>query len=129
TGKVQFLQADFANMKELFCGYDLILLNDVVDQIYQPNRLLSQIHERLNEQGILVLATAWDWDAGKTKPANWLGGFRSLAEPVRGMDTVESILKDRFERIGEIQTFPYVIRINKRKSVLKMVEATVWQKK
>ena len=126
---VKFLQADFANMKNIFSGYDLILLNDVVDRIYQPKELISQLHRRMNDNGLLVLATSWDWDEKYTKAENWLGGYRSSAEPVRAIETVEELLKEHFSKTGDQTSLLSVHRINKRKSIVKNVEVTVWRKK
>jgi hypothetical protein len=116
-------------MKNIFSGYDLILLNDILDRIYQPKELLSQLHRRLNEGGTLVLATSWDWDEKYTKPENWLGGYRSSAEPVRGKEMVEELLKEHFTKTDLSVTIPSVFRINKRKSILKNIEVTVWKKR
>lgn len=127
--KVKFLQSDFANLKNVFSGYDLVLLNDILDRIYQPKELLTELHRRMNEAGILVVATAWDWDEKYTKPENWLGGYRSSAEPVRGIETVEELLKEHFTKTGQTTTLPSVFRTNKRKSILKQIEVTVWEKK
>ncbi|HWS01070.1 MAG TPA: 5-histidylcysteine sulfoxide synthase [Prolixibacteraceae bacterium] len=127
--KVKFLQSDFANLKNVFSGYDLILLNDILDRVYQPKELLAQLHLRLNDKGILVIATSYDWDGKFTKPENWLGGFRSSAEPVRGTDTLEELLKENFNRTDLSTVLPSVFRINKRKSILKDVEVTVWKKR
>jgi len=127
--KVKFLQSDFANLKNVFSGYDLILLNDILDKIYQPTELLSNLHRRMNDKGILVIATAYDWDEKQTKPENWLGGYRSSAEPVRGDETVESLLKEHFTKSDRSTVLTSIFRINRRKSILKEVEVTVWRKK
>ena len=79
VNKVKFLQSDFANLKNVFSGYDLILLNDILDRIYQPKELISNLYKRINDNGILVIATAYDWDEKYTKPENLLGGYRSSA--------------------------------------------------
>jgi putative 4-mercaptohistidine N1-methyltranferase len=127
--KVKFLQADFSNMKNVFSGYDLVLINDILDQVYQPAEILRQIHRRMNDNGVLVIASAYDWDARYTNPENWLGGYRSSAEPVRGIGTIGEILKDNFVRLDIGRVFPSVFRLNRHKSILKEVEVTVWRKK
>jgi len=127
--KVKFLQSDFANLKNVFSGYDLIVLNDILDRIYQPRELLLGLHRRMNEGGVLVIATAYDWDENYTKPENWLGGYRSSAEPVRGIETVEELLKEHFIKSDQTVSLPSLFRINKRKSILKEVEITVWKKR
>jgi acyl transferase domain-containing protein len=75
------------------------------------------------------MATAWEWDEKYTKPENWLGGYRSSAEPVRGIETLEELLNEHFIKTGQTTTLPSVFRINKRKSVLKLVEVSVWKKR
>lgn len=129
VGKVKFLQADFSNLKNVFNGYDLILLNDILDKVYHPLELLANLHKRMNNNGLLVIASAYDWDTQYTTKANWPGGYRSSAEPVRGIDTLEVLLKENFSRIGTEAVLPSVLRINRRKSVLKEVVVTVWQKR
>ena len=129
VNKVKFLQSDFANLKNVFSGYDLILLNDILDRIYQPKEILGQLHHRLNENGLLVIATAYDWDEKFTKPENWLGGYRSSAEPVRGMETIEELLKEHFSLTNQSVSLPSLFRINKRKSILKTIDVKVWKKK
>ena len=127
--KVKFLQADFENMKNIFSGYDLILLNDIVDRIYQPKELIAQLHRRMNDNGLLVLATSWDWDEKYTKTENWLGGYRSSAEPVRAIETMEELLQEHFLKTEDQTSLVSVHRINKRKSLVKNVEVSVWRKK
>jgi 5-histidylcysteine sulfoxide synthase/putative 4-mercaptohistidine N1-methyltranferase len=129
VNKVKFLQSDFANLKNVFSGYDLVLLNDILDRIYQPKELITNLHKRINNNGILVIATAYDWDEKHTKPENWLGGYRSSAEPVRGIEILDELLKEHFIKTDQSTTLSSVFRINKRKSILKEVEVTVWQKR
>ena len=126
--KVKFLQSDFTNLKNVFTGYDLILLNDILDQVYHPRELLAHLHRRMNGNGLLVIASAFDWDTKYARQENWLGGYRSSAEPVRGIDTVGELLRENFKRIDTEAILPSLLRINKRKSVLKELFVTVWQK-
>jgi hypothetical protein len=83
----------------------------------------------MNDNGILVIATSYDWDEKYTKPGNWLGGYRSSAEPVRGIETVEELLKEHFIKTDQKTTLPSLFRINKRKSILKEVDVTVWRRR
>ena len=76
-----------------------------------------------------MIATAYDWDGKQTKPENWLGGYRSSAEPVRGIEILDELLKEHFVKTDQSAMLPSVFRINKRKSLLKEVEVTVWQKR
>lgn len=50
--KVEFWQADPHNMKPYFDEYNLILVNNVLDTLYDPKLFLTTIKERLCEKGI-----------------------------------------------------------------------------
>ena len=73
-GRVTFQQADACNLKPLYTGYDLILVNNLIDRLRTPRKLLSMIHERLNPDGLLVIASSYAWDEagdGKGGVAGW----------------------------------------------------------
>ena len=54
--RVKFWQADACNLKPNFIGFDLILAVDLTHRLYAPEAFLSNIHERLNDAGVLVLS-------------------------------------------------------------------------
>ncbi len=126
--KVEFFQADASNMKPIFTGYDLILANDILDQMYNPRQFLRTAAQRLNPHGILVIATAFDWQDQLTKPESRIGGYREAGEQIWGIDDLHTLLDPSFKMIGEDTTLPSVLRLNKRKSLLKNIEITVWKK-
>ncbi len=129
TGKVEFFQSDASNMKSIFSGYDLILVNDILDQMYNPRQFLKTVRQRLNPEGLLVIATAYDWQDQLTKPENRVGGYREAGEQIWGIDDLHALLNPSFMKIGETASLPSSLRINKRKSLLKQVEITVWKKR
>ena len=52
--KVTFYQGDACNLKPLFTGYDLILAANLIDRLYDPAKLLTTIHARLNLGGLFA---------------------------------------------------------------------------
>jgi len=86
--KVTFLQSDPSNMKSVFVGYDLILVNDILDQMYNPRHFLSTIHERINPNGRLVIATGFDWSEEYTVRENQVGGYRCSGEQIWGEEEI-----------------------------------------
>lgn len=129
TGKVEFFQADASNMKPIFTGYDLILVNDILDQMYNPRIFLQSIGQRLNENGILVIATGFDWQPQFTKPENQIGGYRHAGEQIWGIDDMKSLLDNTFVQVGKPEQMLSILRQNRRKSKLKELQVTVWQKR
>lgn len=127
--KVTFLQSDASNMKTLFTGYDLVLLNDILDQMYNPRHFLENVHKRINEGGRLVVATGFDWDEKCTVKENWVGGRREAGEQIWGTDDLAMLLSQTFTQIGDSQTIPLVKRINKRKYNYQNIEVTIWKKR
>src|SRR5690606_20410019 len=68
--KVEFMQGDLSNLKERYRGYDLILLDTVLERSYDPAAFLRKAHERLNPGGLLVIASTFDWNTAHTEQAH-----------------------------------------------------------
>ncbi|MEI6139847.1 MAG: 5-histidylcysteine sulfoxide synthase [Mariniphaga sp.] len=127
--KVTFLQSDASNMKTIFVGYDLVLINDILDQMYDPRHFLKGVHKRINFGGRLIVATGFDWSEACTKKENWVGGHREAGEQIWGEDDLASLLGETFIKIGDSITLPLVRRINKRKFNYHNIDVSVWQKR
>ena len=127
--KVEFMQGDISNLKAIYSGYDLILLDTVLERSYNPAQFLQNAHERLNERGLLVIASTCDWQARFTEKAHWLGGYKVDGENVTTLDSLEATLSPRFERIREPQDVEYVLRRNQRVFEHNVAQVTVWQKR
>jgi len=127
--RVTFMQADASNMKSIFVGYDLVLINDILDQMYNPRHFLTGIHKRINTGGKLIVATGFDWNEQCTRRENWVGGHRESGEQVWGEDDLDTILNETFTKIDGPIIIPSVKRINKRKFSINHIEATIWEKK
>jgi 5-histidylcysteine sulfoxide synthase/putative 4-mercaptohistidine N1-methyltranferase len=129
VGKVTFLQSDASNMKPIFVGYDLVLINDILDQMYNPRHFLTGVHKRINAGGRLIIATGFDWSEECTKLENWVGGHREGGEQIWGEDDLASLLSETFTKVDGPIILPSVTRINKRKFSYNNLEVTIWEKK
>ena len=129
TQKVEFLQSDASNMKSIFVGYDLVLINDILDQMHNPRHFLKGVHKRINPGGRLIVATGFDWSEDCTIKENWVGGHRKAGEQIWGEDDLKSLLKETFVKINGTIKIPSITRINKRKFSYNTIEVTVWEKK
>jgi len=128
-GQVEFYQADACNLPDKFCGFDLILAANLIDRLYSPRRFLSNIHERMNPGGLLVLTSPYSWSEEFTKKEEWLGGYREAGEPAWTLDGVKDALAPHFRLLGEPREIPFVIRETRRKFQHTIAELTVWELK
>ena len=127
--KVAFWQGDACNLKPNFNSYDMILATNLIDRLYQPRLFLDTIDERLNDDGILILTSPYTWQESSTKKEFWLGGYKDEnGNDVKTLDTLQEILKDKFELI-HTQDLDFVIKETKRKYQHTVSEVSVWKKR
>ncbi|HET7062088.1 MAG TPA: 5-histidylcysteine sulfoxide synthase [Nitrosospira sp.] len=126
--KVTFYQGDACNLKPLFGGYDLILAANLIDRLYDPAKLLTTIHERLNMGGVLLIASPYTWLEDHTKRDAWIGGFKRDGESFGTLDGLREMLGARFKLIRGPQEVPFVIRETRRKFQHTLSEATIWER-
>jgi len=129
ASKVEFLQGDACNLKPMFEGYDLILAANLIDRLYKPAQFLATVHERLNQDGILMLASPYTWLDEHTEKEHWLGGFKKDGESFTTLDGLKAILEPHFELIRAPEDIPFVIRETSRKFQHTLSEVTVWKRK
>jgi len=127
--KVEFYQADACNLKPLYTGYDLVLACNLIDRLYDPARFLTTIHERINQGGLLIIASPYTWLAEFTQRDKWIGGFRKDGENLTTLQAIEAILSLNFRSVAEPQDIPFVIRETSRKFQHIVAQMTVWEKR
>jgi putative 4-mercaptohistidine N1-methyltranferase len=126
--KVEFLQADAANLKPLFSGYDLIFAGNLIDRLYDPGKFLSGVHERLHVGGLLVVTSPYTWLEEFTMRDKWIGGFRKDGEPHTTLDGMQDLLRERFRLVREPEDVEFVIRETRRKFQHTVSQLTMWER-
>lgn len=128
--KVAFYQGDASNLLEKYTAYDLIISEVMLHKIYDPRKFLEMIHSRLNKAGLLLIAHTADWSDNFSSQDKWLGGYRGEdGEIVESETTIERILENKFNKIGNSQELPYLIYKNRHSMLLKVASVTLWQRK
>lgn len=127
--KVEFMQGDLANLKDRYRGYDLILLDSLLEQSYDPRSFLETVHRRLNDGGLLVIASTYHWRSEITKREHWLGGFKVDGENVSSFDAIAGILEKTFRPVGEPRDVEYVLRKTARVFEHNLAQVTAWEKR
>lgn len=125
--KILFQQADAANLDRRFSGYDLIFAGNLIDRMVNPGSFLASVHERLNQGGLLVLASPYTWLGEFTAKDKWIGGIRRDGEPFYTIDGLKEILSVHFTMVGEPRDVPFVIRETRRKFQHSVSQLSVWQ--
>jgi len=127
--KVHFWQGDACNLKPNLSGYDLILAKNLIDRLYNPYLFLETIHERMNDDGVLVLTSPYTWQEESTPKELWLGGYYvENGKEVRTFERLKEILGEHFEFVYR-EDVEFVIQETARKYQHTVSELSVWRKK
>lgn len=126
--RVSFHQADACNLKPQFTGYDLVLAANLIDRLYRPRRFLDSIHERINEGGLLIIASPYTWLEEHTPKEEWIGGFKKDGENYTTLDGLKDLLSSHFRLVGEPRKVPFVIRETQHKHQHTLSEVTIWER-
>ncbi|MDO6822990.1 5-histidylcysteine sulfoxide synthase [Marinobacter sp. 1_MG-2023] len=126
--RVSFHQGDACNLKPQFTGYDLVLAANLIDRLYRPRRFLDSIHERVNEGGLLIIASPYTWLEEHTPKDEWIGGFKKDGENYTTLDGLRDLLSDNFRLVGEPRKVPFIIRETQHKHQHTLSEVTIWER-
>jgi 5-histidylcysteine sulfoxide synthase/putative 4-mercaptohistidine N1-methyltranferase len=127
--RILFMQADANNLKPNFTGYDLIVVPNLLEELICPIIFLKKIHERLNENGALIITSTYDWDKNKIQRPHWPGGFKEDGEPFSSLEGIKSILNEHFVLEGVPQDLIYTHRKSSRFLEQYVTELTCWRKR
>jgi putative 4-mercaptohistidine N1-methyltranferase len=126
--RVSFLQGDACNLKPQFTGYDLVLAANLIDRLYRPKRFLDSIHERINDGGLLIIASPYTWLEEHTPKEEWIGGFKKDGENYTTLDGLRDHLSSHFRLVEEPRKVPFVIRETQHKHQHTLSEVTIWER-
>ncbi len=126
---ILFMQDNANNLKPIYTGYDLIVVPNLLEELVCPILFLQSIHERLNDNGLLVIASTYEWEANLVERKHWPGGFKQDGEPVTSFEGMQNILKEHFILEKEPVNLTLTLRKSSRISEQRLSEVSVWRKK
>ena len=126
---ILFMQDNANNMKPIYTGYDLIIVPNLLEELICPIIFLKNIHERLNDNGLLIIASTYEWEANMVERKHWPGGFKQDGEPVTSFEGIQGILSEHFELDNDPVNLTVTLRKSSRVSEQRMSEVSVWRKK
>ncbi len=124
----EFTQGDACNLKPSLTGYDLVFAANLIDRLYEPAKFLNDIHTRINQGGLLMIASPYTWLEEHTPKEFWLGGFKKDGESYTTLDGLKEHLGKHFKLISEPTQVPFVIRETSHKHQHSLSNVTVWEK-
>jgi len=127
--KILFMQDNANNLKPIYTGYDLIVAPNLLEELTCPIIFLKNIHERLNDNGLLIIASTYDWEANTIERKHWPGGFKQDGEPITSFEGIQSILADHFLLEKAPVDLPVTLRKSSRISEQRLSEISVWRQK
>ncbi len=127
--KVSFMQGDACNLIDKFNDYDLVFAGNLLDRLYDPEKFLNLIKQRLRPGGILALTSPYTWLEEHTPREQWLGGFKAnTGENFTTLEGIETILSPEFEMLDTPTDIPFVIRETRRKFQHTIAQMSIWRK-
>jgi 5-histidylcysteine sulfoxide synthase/putative 4-mercaptohistidine N1-methyltranferase len=126
---ILFMQDNANNIKPIYTDYDMIIAPNLLEELICPILFLKNIHERLNSNGLLVIASTYEWEANMVERNHWPGGFKQDGEPLTSFEGIKNILSEHFELENDPENLTVTIRKSSRVTEQKMSEVTVWRKK
>lgn len=131
THKCEFFQQDATNLKAIFTGYDMVVAANLIDRLYDPKKFLTEIHNRLNPGGLMMLTSPYTWREEFTAKAHWLGGYKDeqTGENVTTLQGLHAVLDAQFELVKPPFDLPFVIRETQRKFQHSVSQVTLWKKR
>jgi len=125
---INFSQGDACNLKAVFKNYDVILAQHILENSYDPALFLASIARRLNDNGLLILASDYRYNTDKTQQEKWLGGIKVNGENLTGFEGLSLKLSKEFDLL-EQQEIPRILKTNQRNFTVSQSHITVWQLK
>jgi len=127
--KILFMQDNADNIKPIYTGYDLIVASHLLEELINPVAFLEKIADRLNPEGVLVIASAYEWLDERSAVENRPGGFKRDGEPVTSFEGIKEILEKNFLPVGDVENVPLIRRISSRRQEVLTSEISVWKKR
>ncbi len=126
--RVSFEQGDALDPRDHLGQFDVLLLANLVDRLYEPARCLRRLSGLVNPGGQLIITTPGTWLEEYTPRSNWLGGFERDGSPVTTLDGLREHLDKDFELTGT-RDLPFLIREHARKFQWSVAQASLWRRR
>jgi len=106
--KLEFRQSDPMSLPAEMSGFNLVVLNDVIDKVSSPNSILGRlggVRGLVKKDGLLVVISSFEWNDNTTPRSLWLGGYidKSTGLKVSSEHTLIDKLSEDFQFLKKEQ--------------------------
>jgi len=127
--KITFMQGDACNLPQKFTGYDLVFAGNLIDRLYDPQKFLADIKQRIRQGGLLIITSPYTWLEEFTDRDKWLGGYKaSTGESYTTLEGLIEHLQPEFRLLDTPRDVEFVIRETARKFQHTVAQLTAWEK-
>lgn len=107
---IQFKSADPACLPSELVNFDIVIINDILDQMISPNSLLGRLagpRGVVRSGGLLIIISTFQWNELKTPKSLWFGGLKdkidiNTGQPETGITALSKRLIDDFSLLYTI---------------------------
>lgn len=124
---IKFMQGNVLELNEDIGKFDLILAANLIDRLPDPEKFLSDVHHYMMTDGVLVIASPYDWQERFTPKPKWLGGCYRDGFSMTSLEGVSRQLKPRFTMIGKPYNLQFIVCENSRRYCHGISEVTCWR--
>jgi putative 4-mercaptohistidine N1-methyltranferase len=125
--KIKFMQGNALELNEDMGKFDLILAANLIDRLPDPEQFLAGVHQYMISDGVLVIASPYDWQERFTPKPKWLGGCYRAGLPMTSLEGISRQLKPRFSMIGKPYNLEFIVCENSRRYCHGISEVTCWR--
>jgi UV DNA damage endonuclease len=109
-------------------------VKDLYDGIFQVVKVpitFDYHHHRINDGGLLLLGSTYNWNETFCAKQHWLGGYKDTqsGENVSSLETLHALLSKDFEPVGLPEELAFVLADNARCFQHQISQVTLWKKK
>jgi hypothetical protein len=131
--KVEFRCADPMCLPAELSGFDIVVLNDVIDKVSTPGSVLSRlggVRGMVRSGGLLVILSTFDWKEDITPRSLWIGGSNIEMDKGASQTPEEALMKrlsPDFEMLG-CEQIPLFWQESTRSLQGKLYHVTQWKR-
>lgn len=126
--RVGFHQGNAMQLDEGLGRFDLVLAANLIDRLPDPGAFLCGIHRLLVDDGLLAIASPYNWLEEFTPRKHWLGGSFRTGKLLSSLEGLHKKLCRHFVPLGDPQDVELIIRENARKYQHYVSQVTFWQR-
>ena len=133
TSRIEFRMSDPMSLPAEMMGFDIVVINDVIDKVSSPNSVLGRlggVRGLVAKNGLLAVISCFEWDANTTPKSLWLGGYvnAQTGTEVSSVATLTERLKSDFNLVL-VQDQPVFWQESSRKYNCKIYSVCLFARK